>query len=162
MGRGDAADVALGDVRPHDRIDLRVGLFRSRGAHAQSGCHTSDHSRPVVAAVASAGERAVVCDDAIDVYTEGRSRVTNLVDGMGLALDIAQQDQLDGVDKDRYQLVIVAPTSDREFKLSEKAEQQIIAALGRGTNVLWIGGGILGTFQSPPFADSFCRQYVIQ
>jgi hypothetical protein len=120
----------------------------------------ADTSR--LATIGNATRSALVIDDAIDVYTEGRSRLTNLLDGMGLAFDIAQQDQLDGVDKDRYQLLIVAPTSDREFKLSEKAEQQIIAALGRGTNVLWIGGGIWGTFRTTHLPDAFGLKYISQ
>ena len=52
-------------------------------------------------------------------YDEGRSRMMNLLDGMGLDFDLLGSDKASTADFADYQLVIVAPTSDREFKVDE-------------------------------------------
>lgn len=107
-------------------------------------------------------QHILVITDSIDTYTEGRSRLTNLLDGMGLAFDQQAHNGLAKVDWARYQLAIVAPTSDREFKIDEATEQQILGALQRGVNVLWIGRGIWGTFRSTDLPDAFGIKYLQQ
>ena len=81
---------------------------------------------------------------------------------MGLDIDLLGSDKASTADFADYQLVIVAPTSDREFKVDESLQQAVIDALNHGTSVLWIGGGIWGTFRTTSLPDAFGIRYVRQ
>jgi len=67
-----------------------------------------------------------------------------------------------GTNLAEYQLIIVAPVSDRETKVPLPLERKIIEALAQGTNVLWVGGGIWGTFTSTDLPEAFGLRYISQ
>ncbi|MGA2497354.1 MAG: DUF2334 domain-containing protein [Tepidisphaeraceae bacterium] len=116
---------------------------------------------PENTAAAHPVRRILLISDAAGEYDEGRSRLMNLLDGMGLDFDVRTHTS-SGTNLAQYQLVIVAPTTGREIKIGRPLERAIIDAIARGTNVLWIGGGIWGTFTTTELSDAFGLRYTGQ
>lgn len=117
---------------------------------------------PGDAAAGQPAPRVLLISDAGPEYDEGRSRLTNLLDGMGLEFDLVPHDQMPAIQWRDYQLVIVAPTAEREFKIDETLERSIVGAIAGGTNVLWLGGGIWGSWRTTALSDAFGLHYVSQ
>lgn len=112
------------------------------------------------AAANRALRKVLLITNAGDEYHDDQARIMNLLDGMGLDFEWKKFPEAAGADLARYQLIIVAPVADRETKVPLPLEQRIITALVRGTNVLWVGGGIWGTFTSTNLPDAFGLRYV--
>jgi cellulose synthase/poly-beta-1,6-N-acetylglucosamine synthase-like glycosyltransferase len=93
---------------------------------------------------------------------ERQLRLSNILDGMGIPFDTVETDQLDGIEFLDYQLLIFASSSKVQLNISESEERRIISAINSGTNVLWIGAGIWGSFKTTALADAFGLSYVKQ
>ena len=103
----------------------------------------------------------MLISDAAGEYHEDRSRIMNLLDGMGLDFNVKPYRSSPAKLAD-YQLIIFAPSSDQEIKIRRPLERAIIDAIAQGTNVLWIGGGIWGTFTTTDLPDAFGLRYLGQ
>jgi len=104
----------------------------------------------------------LVVTSEVNGYDENRSRLVNLLEGMGLPFDVIQHDSIAVTDLYRYQLVIVAAASARQLDLDAAGERQIIEALANGVNFLWIGSGIWGTFKTTDLPEAFGLRYIEQ
>lgn len=93
---------------------------------------------------------------------ERQLRLANMLDGMGVDYDVIDAGQLDHIEFLKYQLLIFSSSSKVPLMISQVQEQRFVTAINSGTNVLWIGGGIWGSFKSTILADAFGIRYVRQ
>ncbi len=115
-----------------------------------------------ISAEATPMKAVLLVNDELDRYSEGRSRLANLLDGMGLPFELCRHDGLGQRRLDDIQLIIVAPTAQAALTLDEASEASLIKALARGVNILWVGPGIWGTFKTTNLADAFGLRYAGQ
>ncbi len=97
-----------------------------------------------------------------DADDERQLRLANLLDGMGIPFDLINTKQLDSIEFLDYQLLIFAGSSKIQLKINYIQQQRIITAIHSGTNVLWIGAGIWGSFKNTELADVFGIRYIKQ
>jgi hypothetical protein len=107
-------------------------------------------------------KRVLVVTSDLEGNDERLIRLENLLDGMGLKFKTLNVDQIHDVEFLDYQLLIFASSSKIPLDLSVSQEQRIVAAIHSGTNVLWIGGGIWGSFKTTDLADAFGVRYLKQ
>ncbi|OUR71076.1 hypothetical protein A9Q78_10675 [Methylophaga sp. 41_12_T18] len=93
---------------------------------------------------------------------ERQLRLANMLDGMGVTYEIIDVEQLNDIEFFKYQLLIFASSSTTSLTISLAQEQSLVTAINGGTNVLWVGGGIWGSFKSTVLADIFGIRYVKQ
>ena len=105
-------------------------------------------------------KRTLIVTSDFAVGDERRLRLSNLLDGMGFPFDVAEANELDAIEFLDYQLLIFAGSSKILLTLTEGQEQRIISAINSGTHVLWIGGGIWGSFKTADLAEAFGLHYV--
>ena len=104
----------------------------------------------------------LLVSDSLAEYDEARSRLTNLLDGMGLQVEIIEHKHVPDQQLSNYQLAIVAGPTTRQFLIDQPTEEAIIHAISRGLNVLWIGSGMWGTYRTTNLPDAFGIRYVEQ
>ena len=107
-------------------------------------------------------KKVLVISSMVDDYDETRSRLTNLLEGMGLPFDVVQHDNIPQTDLRNYQLVIVTAAAARELEIDQAGETQVIDAINDGVNFLWIGSGIWGTFETTALPEAFGLRYIEQ
>jgi len=107
-------------------------------------------------------KEVLVVTSYLDEYSESRSRLVNLLEGMGLPFDIIEHQDVGQTALRGYQLVIVAMSGAEGAKLDERGEREIIGALADGVNFLWIGPGIWGTFKTTDLPEALGLRYVDQ
>ena len=93
---------------------------------------------------------------------ERQLRLATMLDGMGVTYELIDVEQLNDIEFFKYQLLIFASSSKTSLTMSLAQEQSLVTAINGGTNVLWIGGGIWGSFKSTVLADAFGIRYVKQ
>ncbi|MEI7900218.1 MAG: DUF2334 domain-containing protein [bacterium] len=104
----------------------------------------------------------LLVNDELNRYSEGRSRLASLLEGMGLPFELCGHDGLGQRRLDGFQLIIMAATAQGALTLDEAAETNLTGALSRGVNILWVGPGIWGTFKTGDLADAFGLRYIGQ
>jgi len=107
-------------------------------------------------------KEVLVVTSGLDEYSESRSRLVNLLEGMGLPFDIIEHQDVGRTALRDYQLVIVAMSGAEGAGIDERGEREIIGALADGVNFLWIGPGIWGTFKTTDLPEALGLQYVDQ
>lgn len=107
-------------------------------------------------------ERVLVVTSDLSDSDERQLRLKNMLDGMGVDFDIVDAEQLGQIEFIDYQLLIFASSSKVPLAISMAQEQRLLSAINSGTNVLWIGGGIWGSFKTTVLADIFGVRYVSQ
>lgn len=106
--------------------------------------------------------RVLFVTDEVDGYNEGRARLANLFEGIGLPFDTVSADRLTTIAIRDYQLLVVAATSEREWQMDDAAEEAVLRVLADGVHVLWIGRGIWGTGRTTRLPEAFGLRYLEQ
>jgi len=107
-------------------------------------------------------KRILVATSDLTEPDERLLRLSNLLDGMGLEFDMITTEHIDDIEFLDYQLLIFVSSSKIPFNVTRSLEQSIEFAVHNGTNVLWIGSGIWGSFKTTVLPDTFGVRYVKQ
>ena len=107
-------------------------------------------------------KRILVVSSDLPENDERQLRLVNILDGMGLDFDMIDAEQLDTVDFIDYQLLVFASSSKVALTISISQEQRLLDAVTSGANILFIGGGIWGSFKSTALPEAFGVRYIKQ
>lgn len=107
-------------------------------------------------------KRILVVTSVLSKSDERQLRLTNILEGIGSGFDMIEVGQLDDCDLFNYQLLIFAGSSNVPLTIFPSQELHIATAVAGGTNVLWIGEGIWGSFKTTVLPDTFGVRYIRQ